>query len=335
MQGLEQVTTNAELASLNGVFRERLTERRERLESAIALTDNDFEFTSLLGQVDAALAKLDNGTYGKCEECGDYLATDRLLADPLVRLCLDDLSEPQKRSLESDLELAATIQRAFLPGMSFGHGSWKTDFVYEPLGHVSGDYCDVIPVDDELYFILGDVSGKGMAASLLMSSLHAIFHTLVPLKLDICELMTRANNLLVKSSLSNQFVTLICGKADDQGELELVNAGHLPPILIKKGVKGELNFSGLPLGMFAETSFSASKIKLDQGDSLLLFTDGVTETVNADGTEFGVRGLFDSIDGEGAFTPSDLIKKCLDGVAGHRGTAEKNDDLTVLALTYA
>jgi len=74
-----------------------------------------------------------------------------------------------------------------------------------------------------------------MAASLLMSSLHAIFHTLAPQKLDVCELMSRANNLLVKSSLSNQFATLICGRANDRGELEIVNAGHLPPILIKNG----------------------------------------------------------------------------------------------------
>jgi len=77
--------------------------------------------------------------------------------------------------------------------MSLAHGSWKTDFVYEPLGPVSGDYCDVIPVDDEFYFLLWRRFGKGMAASLLMSSLHAIFHTLAPQKLDVCELMSRAN----------------------------------------------------------------------------------------------------------------------------------------------
>jgi sigma-B regulation protein RsbU (phosphoserine phosphatase) len=141
--------------------------------------------------------------------------------------------------------------------------------------------------------------------------------------------------LLVKSSLSNQFVTLICGRANDQGELELVNAGHLPPILIKSGMKGELNFSGLPLGMFAETPFAVNKVKLSAGDSLLLFTDGVTETTNHDGTEFGIGGVFDSISGEDVLTPSDLIKKCLAGVASHRGMAERNDDLTVLALTYA
>jgi sigma-B regulation protein RsbU (phosphoserine phosphatase) len=333
MQGVEQ-TYETEIASLNGVFRERLNERREKLQEALAFND-DFEFTNLLGQVDAALAKLDNGIYGKCEACTGYVETERLLADPLVRVCISELSDKQRQSLEDDLQLASTIQRGLLPRMSLGHASWKSDFVYEPLGPVSGDYCDVIPVGDDLYFILGDVSGKGMAASLLMSSLHAIFHTLVPQKLELCELMSRANHLLVESSLANQFVTLICGKANSRGELELVNAGHLPPILIKNGLKGELNFAGLPLGMFAETPFTSSKVQLNPGDSLLLFTDGVTETVNERGTEFGAKGLFDAIDSDGFGEPSALIRKCLTRVSEHRGNAERTDDLTVLALTYS
>jgi len=335
MQGIEQRSVEMDMLSLDSVFREGLNERKERLEKVLAFEDGGFEFSNLLSQVDAALAKLDKGTYGKCEECSGYVETDRLLADPLVRVCLSELSDSQRHSLESDLELASTIQRGLLPRMSLRHASWKTDFVYEPLGPVSGDYCDVIPVGDDLYFILGDVSGKGMAASLLMSSLHAIFHSLIPLGLKIEELMSRANHLLVESSMSNQFVTLVCGKADSTGELEIVNAGHLPPILIKNGMKGELNFAGLPLGMFANTHFTTSRIKLNPGDSLLLFTDGVTETLNEAGAEFGSHGLFDAIDGNGWAEPSALIRKCLASVSEHRGKAERTDDLAVLALMFS
>lgn len=335
MQGMEQVQMETDLLSMSSVFRDSLTERKERLEKALALNRGDFEFADLLGQVDAALAKLDNGTYGKCEACRGYVETDRLLADPLVRVCLSELSAAQRQSLEDDLQLAATIQRGLLPKINVGHASWKADFVYEPLGPVSGDYCDVIPVGDDLYFILGDVSGKGMAASLLMSSLHAIFHSLIPAGLELCDLMSRANHLLVESSLSNQFATLILGKADSRGEIEIVNAGHLPPILIKNGMKGELNFAGLPLGMFVDTHFTTSRIKLSPGDSLLLFTDGVTETVNAAGAEFGSRGLFDAIDGDGWTEPSALIRKCLASVSQHRGNAERTDDLAVLALMFS
>lgn len=332
--GLMEVMT-AQHNALDNVLRTQLLQRKERLEEAVAIIGDEFEFEDLLGQVDAALAKFDNGTYGKCETCGDPIEPERLFADPLVRVCLGELTDAQRRSLEDDLELASTIQRGLLPQMSLGHASWKTDFVYEPLGPVSGDYCDVIPVDDDLYFILGDVSGKGMAASLLMTSLRAIFHTLIPLGLGLDEMMSRANHLLVESSLSNQFVTLVCGKANVNGELEIVNAGHLPPVLIKNGMMGELTFAGLPLGMFHETHFAVSKVELNRGDSLVLFTDGVTETINEDGTEFGTCGLFAAIEGNGWTEPGALIRKCLEHVASHRGRAERSDDLTMLALTYS
>ena len=321
--------------SLDTVIQEQLIERRHRLEEAVAISGNNFEFANLLGQVDAALAKFDNGTYGKCEACSGEIEPERLLADPLVRVCLSELTDVQRQSLEDDLELASTIQRGLLPQMSLGHASWKTDFVYEPLGPVSGDYCDVIPVGDDLYFILGDVSGKGMAASLLMTSLRAIFHTLIPLGLELDEMMSRANHLLVESSLANQFATLVCGKAGSDGELEIVNAGHLPPILIKNGMMGELTFAGLPLGMFHDTHFSSNQVRLNPGDSMVLFTDGVTETVNENGTEFGIERLFEAIGGNGWTEPGALIRKCLDHVAGHRGRAERSDDLTMLALTFS
>jgi len=334
MQAIEQMY-ETDLSSLDVVFRESLGERRSKLKSAIAENGSIPEFNDLLMQVDTALAKLDHGTFGKCERCDGFVETDRLLADPLARFCLGELTDAEKRSLENDLQLASAIQRGLLPQMSLGHGSWKSDFVYEPLGPVSGDYCDVIPAGDDLYFILGDVSGKGMAASLLMSSLRAIFHSLIPLDLELCDLMSRTNRLLVDSSPSNQFATLILGKASRDGELEIVNAGHLPPILVKNGMKGELNFSGLPLGMFAETPFSMNKINLNRGDSLLLFTDGVTEAVDENGAEFGAKGLFDAIDGDGFAEPSSLIRKCLAGVSAHRGNAGRTDDLTVLALTFS
>ena len=334
MQAMEQMY-ETDLSSLDVVFRGSLGERRSKLKDAIAENGSIPEFNALLLQVDTALAKLDHGTFGKCERCDGFVETGRLLADPLVRFCLGELTDAEKRSLENDLQLASAIQRGLLPQMSLGHGSWKSDFVYEPLGPVSGDYCDVIPAGDDLYFILGDVSGKGMAASLLMSSLRAIFHSLIPLDLELCDLMSRTNRLLVDSSPSNQFATLILGKASRDGELEIVNAGHLPPILVKNGMKGELNFSGLPLGMFAETPFSMNKINLNRGDSLLLFTDGVTEAVNESGTEFGAKGVFDALDGEGFAEPSDLIQKCLDSVSAHRGNALRTDDLTVLALMFS
>ena len=315
-------------------IQDELIARRQRIEELRAF-DGDFEFAGLLGQIDTALEKIDDGTYGKCEACDGYVEPERLLADPLVRVCLGELNEIQRQALQDDLELASVIQRGLLPTNGLGHTAWKADFAYQPLGPVSGDYCDIIPAGDDLFFILGDVSGKGMAASLLMSSLHAIFHTLVPLGIELDQMMKRANSLLVESSLSNQFATLVCGRASADGRVEIVNAGHLPPVVIKNGMVGELNFSGLPLGMFHETEFSISKIKLNRGDSLLLFTDGVTECANADGTELGTCTIFEALGGTKWDEPTAMIGKCLEVIDGHRGTAGRNDDLTMLALTFA
>ena len=113
--------------------------------------------------------------------CNDTVERDRLLADPLVRLCLDHLTSDEHRALERDLELAARVQRGLLPRSDVGFNDWRVHYQYNPAGMVSGDYCDLIlPANDdgELVFLLGDVAGKGVAASLLMTHLHAMFRSL-------------------------------------------------------------------------------------------------------------------------------------------------------------
>lgn len=329
--GLIEIIT-AQHNALDNVLREQLLKRKDRLKEAMTLS-GDVEFANLLGEVDHALAKMDNGTYGVCEACDAKIEPERLLADPLVRVCLSELSDSERTALETDLELAAAIQQGLLPRAVKGNGTWNADFFYEPHGIVSGDYCDVIPQDDELYFVLGDVSGKGMAASLLMSSLHALFHALVPLRLPLEEIMSRANHLLAENSPASQYATLVAGRATKNGEVEIVNAGHLPPVVIKDGVKDEFKVAGLPVGMFAKAHFPVGRIKLNKGDAIFLFTDGVTESVNADGTEFGTSRLRNALNGSNA--PGDLINGCLGSLRAFRGGTKAFDDLTMLALTYA
>jgi sigma-B regulation protein RsbU (phosphoserine phosphatase) len=317
----------------DAAVQEELLGRLQKLRTVSLENGRASDLARFLEEVDAAIAKFEEGTYGICEECHEAMNVETMLADPLAKICLDELTGKQKEALEDDLQFAAEIQRGLLPARDIEHGRWHVDHIYEPAQLISGDYCDVI-VDDDLYFILGDVSGKGMAASLLMSNLHAIFHSLVPLKLELPELMTRANRLLLKSSLANQFATLVVGRATVDGEVETVNAGHLPPLVIKHGVKGELDVAGLPLGMFTEAEFQSQKISFRGGDSLLLYTDGVTEAINGDGEEFGSPRLWQAINGFDFAHPKDLIARCTGELGTFRGTTERNDDLTMLALTF-
>jgi len=137
-----------------------------------------------------------------------------------------------------------------------------------------------------------------------------------------------------ESTPANQYATLVAGRANRSGEIEISNAGHLSPVLIKNGMKGELNHSGLPLGMFCETEFNVNKVQLSPGDSLLLFTDGVTEALDATGTEYGNVRLFEAIDGCTSATTGDLIAGCLAHLDAFRGNTPRHDDLTMLALSF-
>src|SRR5215472_10168248 len=136
------------MATLEVAFlHDQLEERKRRLKAAIALAPQKTGLAGLLHEVDSALERMDNGSYGQCEECHDPIEQDRLLADPLVRYCLDHLSPSQRAALQRDLDLASQVQRNLLPQESLRAAGWETSYHYAPLGPVSGDYCDLIPSD--------------------------------------------------------------------------------------------------------------------------------------------------------------------------------------------
>lgn len=322
------------VAPLDAMMREQLLDRQTRLRDVQLRNALDMDVSRLLNEVDAALQRLENGTYGLCDTCHDPIEPERLLADPLVRLCLGDVTQKELNAIQDDLMLAAEIQKGLLPQPNQSSDNWQLDFAYHPAGVVSGDYVDVMQHDGELYFILGDVSGKGMAASILMSNLHAMFRALIPLGLELCDLMARANRIFAESTLANQYATLILGKMNLHGEVEMCNAGHLPPIIVGGEQSVELDSTGLPLGMFSDSSFISSGVRLAPGETLLLFTDGVTEANAADGSEFGTERLRASINGSAYGHPTELLQTCVNAVAAFRNGVARNDDLTMLALKF-
>ena len=260
----------------------QLEDRKRRLEEAIALAPQNGGLAGLLHQVDSALERMTKGSYGLCLECHESVEQDRLLADPLVCFCLDHLSQSQRTALQRDLGLASDVQRNLLPPKNLKAGDWETAFHYAPIGPVSGDYCDLIPSDGQLFFVLGDVSGKGVAASMLMAQLHALFRSLTMMSLPLGQIMTHANRVFCESAMAGQFATLICGQAKPTGEVEIHNAGHLPAIIAGQGGVLRIESTGLPLGMFREAEFSATRLQLEVGDTLFLYTDGLSEAQDVD-----------------------------------------------------
>src|SRR3977135_4555529 len=213
-------------------LRTELEHRRERRPEALHSPAADASLSELLKAVDTALRRLDQGTFGLCEECHSSIEAERLLANPLVRFCLDHLTSAEQRALESDLSLAARIQRVLLPKPGLAPAGWDVRYHYQPAGMVSGDYCDLFETDGGLLFMLGDVSGKGVAASMLMSHLHATFRSLAEAGLPLDRMVEDANRIFCESTLAGQFTTLVVGRVGQDGSVEFVNAGHLPVLHI-------------------------------------------------------------------------------------------------------
>ncbi|HKV27748.1 MAG TPA: SpoIIE family protein phosphatase [Candidatus Acidoferrales bacterium] len=316
----------------------QLEDRRKRLAAAIGSRTANASLSALLGEVDAALERMRAGSFGICEECHEAVEQERLIADPLVRFCVDHLSEPQRRALEDDLELAARVQRALLPPHDFRAGGWQFHYCYEPAGIVSGDYCDVIPsapVNDgsgDIFFSLGDVAGKGVAASLLMTQLHGMFRSLVSSNLPLDQLVARVSRLFCESTTAGQYATLVCGRASASGSVELCSAGHLPVFLLQKGGVRSLEATGMPLGMFGAGSYPAEKIRLDAGDSLVFYTDGLTESFDGTDSEYGLMRLRQFLNDRHSFAPDALTAACLAEVKNFSAGAHQHDDRTIMVL---
>jgi len=309
----------------------QLEERKRRLQTAIALTPQDANIAALLREVDSALDRFAAGTYGLCENCHDSVERDRLLADPLVRFCLDHLNQLERATLQRDLDLASELQRRFLPPADLRVDGWETSYHYAPVGPVSGDYCDLYPCNGQLFFVLGDVSGKGVAASMRMTQLHALFRSLIAMGLSLAEIICHVNRFLCDSALAGQYATLVCGHARSSGEVELFNAGHLPVIAVRQGSIRLLESTGLPLGMFHEATFTPARVRLGAGDMLFLFTDGLSEARGENG-EYGVDRLMHLIGRQSSSTAAGLIAACLEDVRGFAGASPGFDDLTLLAI---
>ncbi|HLW54690.1 MAG TPA: SpoIIE family protein phosphatase [Candidatus Angelobacter sp.] len=316
------------------LLRDQLLVRREKLGAAIARSQTA-SMVQLLEQVDNALERVDTGDFGLCEHCHGTVEASRLLADPLTRVCLDCLLPSEQRALEEDLALAARIQDGLLPPRHMNAAGWQVSYHYEPARVVSGDYCDLIPHGNDLYFMLGDVSGKGVAASMLMANLHATFRTLIPTGLPLPELVGRANRIFTESTLPSQYATLIVGRASACGAVEISNGGHLPPFHVSRQGVSRLESASVPVGMFHDQEFSSTRIEFSPGDSLVVYTDGFTETQGHGGAEYGWQRLAGLLQDHHGKSPRQVLEACVDDLAAFVGAARRIDDQTLMVLNFA
>lgn len=313
-------------------IKQQLSERRERLVATNKSLPNSLHLFDLLKQVDAALERIDNGSYGICEVFKALIEEEILKGNPLITVCLGDLNSHQQKALELDLAFASQIQRNLLPQNNLRSNGWEFSYQYNPAGPVSGDFCDMIKMaDGTLLFVLGDVSGKGVAASLMMSHLHALINSLVTFGLPINGLVEKVNNLFCKSTMNRNYATMVFGKANPDGEIEICNAGHNPPLLLSNGKIKAINATGIPVGLFSETDYSVERFFLNKDDILMLYTDGLTEAL-ADGVEYGEVKVKELLVNNGNHSTDSLLKIFLKDNKDYIGNNLPTDDLTLMAV---
>jgi sigma-B regulation protein RsbU (phosphoserine phosphatase) len=314
-------------------IRAQLLDRRERLAALIDQGRGASQLEALLRDVDQAVAKIGAGTYGLCEACHEPIEADRLEADPLLRLCLDHLTPTEARALERDLALASRVQRTLLPPSPLVAQGWEIAYHYEPVGAVSGDYCDVVRPEGpgtEPLLLVGDISGKGVAASMLMAHLHASMRTLVGFDLPITQLIERANRLFCDSTMASHYATLVCARLGATGTVEICNAGHCPPLLLHGGGISPIEATSVPIGLFCVKDYPVEVVTLAPGDALVIYTDGITDTLDDADREYGEARLVDLVRGLAGQSPQAIANACAADTAAFRGRARRFDDATVM-----
>jgi len=204
----------------------------------------------------------------------------------------------QQERLKRELQLAMEIQQRFQPTTSPQVAGYEFQGISFPCYEIGGDYYDFIPrADGRLVIALGDVSGKGTAAALLMSSLHAAIHAQTGSHDSLVETISAVNNYLAANIPPNRFVTLFYAELDpDSGALSFLNAGHNPPLIIHAaGTVEQLAAGGLPLGIRTNAEYREGRTQLQLGDVLVIYSDGVTEAASPSGEEFGPTRLYEVV----------------------------------------
>lgn len=240
-----------------------------------------------------------------------------------------------RERMERELELAMEIQQRFQPSGPPKVDGYDFQGISFSCYEIGGDYYDFIPRHNgKMLVALGDVSGKGTAAALLMSSLHAAIHAQVSAKRELSETVTSINEYLSENTPPNRFVTLFIGELDPaSGDIEFINAGHNPPLIGRSDGSIELlDSGGLPLGLMGFAQYESGKATLRPGDVLFVYSDGVSEANNLDEDEFGMDRLTKVISSNVGRTASGIRDKVESALSEFTDTAPPNDDITLLIV---
>jgi sigma-B regulation protein RsbU (phosphoserine phosphatase) len=262
----------------------------------------------------------------------ETLATEAAVAIENARLYRETLD---KAKMEQEMRIAADIQRALLPEPQRMGGFFEAIGASIPCRAIGGDFFDYVDLPaGEFGFAVGDVAGKGAPAALLTAVLQGVFASQSSSGTGPALTLSRVNQALIRRSVESRFATAFYAVLTPDGQLTYCNAGHNPPLLIRKNGVEHLEKGGLILGLFEHATFEEETVQISPGDVLLTFSDGVTEALSASGDEYGEDRLLECAMHFRDRSVGDLLEGILASVRQFTAGAVQSDDVTALVLRY-
>lgn len=305
-------------------------------EKEICCASDDICVEKHLHVIDESLEKIEDQTLGVCKVCHGYVDPQLLEMDYTASVCLEHYSDEERRRLESELELSQIVQRALLPQRVPEIKGVELAAFSRPSEIIGGDYFDFFQFRDGTHgLVIADVSGHGVSAGMLMSSLQMAIRTMAPETDSPAEVLERINRFYIHNIHFTTFVTVFLACFDpDTLTLSYVNAGHNPPAVRRKSdaTITWLKPTAPAIGLAEEFHPRLESISFAQGDSLLLYTDGVTEVLNISNEMFGQERLAELVQQYADRTAPDLLQAVRRALSTFGGNQPLVDDVTMVAL---
>lgn len=242
----------------------------------------------------------------------------------------------QKEVMDKELELAQSIQTGFWPIDLPDVEGYQFTGMSKPASSIGGDYFDYIRIDDSSYgFAIADVTGKGVAASLLMATMRASLRSHVENVNDVVECLKRVNRLIYKDTPSNKFITAVFGQLDHNNHtFTYVNAGHNPPYLLRAADAAliPLEAGGVMLGIMDPMHLSGSSVSLEPGDKIVMFTDGITEATNTNEEYYSDEAFEQWLLENRSLSPKDMQEQLLESITTFANGQVQSDDITLVII---
>lgn len=242
--------------------------------------------------------------------------------------------EKEKIAMERDMIAAGEVQKALFPSKLPAISGYSIAAINLPAKNTSGDLYDFVELDSgNLIFALGDVSGKGLPASIIMAYLQSLLHSFPEIFQDTSVCTYQFNNNIERFSSSTKYVTLFFGKLDTTSHtISYTNAGHEHPILLRKNSTERLTAGGLPLGLFPGSEYQEAQINIDPGDLLVIFSDGVTDAFSSEKASFTEDRLKKLVTENRDLEPQKLVQLICEQIQIFVQDVPQFDDITVMIL---